>query len=434
MGKNDDPNLDCLIILVGTNPLPVYVSAMAMAGESTQIFLLHSKETSEFSSNIKKELSIKLLDKNIVEHEITASEPSNIREKINCILDPIDNEAKVAVNYTGGTKPMAAVAYHTIKEKFPNAYFTYLDAKSLSLIIEQKMQANDETIPLSDRLSLEFSSLLALHGYEILINEKNNVPIHVDTCQEIVSHLVSNSNAWRDWCDRNIRRMKPLPDGWKSELRKHLPLAKEISEETFDSAEDFLLWSGSDELQSEGRLKKIVIPSNFTFSNIFYSIKPYREDCTLGEFIDKDNFKNAGQLAKFLDGGWLEHYTLYSLKKESGILEAMINIESKHPNPHTFELDVVAMKGYQLFVISCTTSSERGLNKSKLFEAFARSRQIGGEEARFGIVSAYPAAASLENELREQWQSETAIKVFGLDHLPNLSKHLAEWINNESGK
>lgn len=427
--------IDYLILLMGTNPLPIYVSAIAIATAKTQVILVHTKETFDFANNARKILSLTLPIENISLHEVNARDPIRIRKRIREIINPIEPDLKVVLNYTGGTKPMSAITYHEVRSRFPKSDFTYLDAGSLSLIVEQEDRVNSQKIPLNENINLPFESLIGLHGYDIQFSRKNKEPIYISACQKIAECVYKDAETWREWCDRYLRRMKPIPDGWEKEFNLLSENAAELSDAKKERIKEFLEWAGSDEFQTEGKIKRIVIPSDSIFRDIFQAIKPSHGDMTLGEIINGSEFKNAGQLAKFLDGGWLEHFCLAALNniKEKGLIqEVLINIESREPNPHRFELDVVAMKGYQLFVLSCTTSTERGLNKSKLFEAFARSRQIGGEEARFGVVSAYPAAAELEKELRESWQSESAIRVFGPDCLPDLEGYLAAWINGES--
>lgn len=435
-GKNIIEGAGTLLLLVGTNPLPVYISAVLAADQSTQIFLLHSKRTYFFAENIRQALVSDFPVKNISLFEIKAREPALVRNSILAVLNHINQDCHVVLNFTGGTKVMSAVAYHEIKSRFLHAEFIYLDANSLSLIVEKPSQNDSLVIPLENRVALSFTTLLGLHGYECGINKKNHSPICVEACRKIASHVAHDARSWRNWCDRWLRRMKPIPEGWDETLSYFLPGEDELTEVFKTGLMNFLEWAGCDEINSDANLKKIEINQNNDFHDVFESLQPGRHLRTMEDMVGGENFfRNLGELAGFLDGGWLEHYCLHNLLllKEEGIIhEALLNIVSRDPNPHRFELDAVAMRGYQLFVISCTTSTERSLNKSRLFEAFARSRQIGGDESRFGVVSAYPAAAELEKELREEWKSKNVIRVFGPDCLMDLSRHLAGWINAES--
>lgn len=55
---------------------------------------------------------------------------------------------------------------------------------------------------------------------------------------------------------------------------------------------------------------------------------------------------------------------------------------------------------------------DRGLVKVKLFEAFSRAQQMGGDEARVALVSGYPQPDDLLEEINESWMaSRNKIKV-----------------------
>lgn len=77
------------------------------------------------------------------------------------------------------------------------------------------------------------------------------------------------------------------------------------------------------------------------------------------------------------------------------------------PNVRPFELDVVAVLGYQILVVSCTANANPDLIKRKGMEAILRARQLGGDEARAIVLcSAHPHDAQLiEDELKDEMGS-----------------------------
>lgn len=94
-----------------------------------------------------------------------------------------------------------------------------------------------------------------------------------------------------------------------------------------------------------------------------------------------------------------------------------------------FELDVAAIRGYQLFVISCTLEGRnhqmgKELRKSKLFEVVHRARQLGGAEAQICLVS---LADTDRKKLLEKQLKDDHIRVFGKDDLSNLKSKLQRW-------
>jgi len=132
-----------------------------------------------------------------------------------------------------------------------------------------------------------------------------------------------------------------------------------------------------------------------------------------GSFKEPTPNKNTEKAIEFLDGKWLELYVYNLLKRNISDKNIALynNWEIKKPewqSPNQkFELDVILIKGYQLIGISCTTSGQKHLCKSKGFEIFMRTRQIGGEEARSVLVT------RLSESQKEEVQSELEIDTGG---------------------
>lgn len=96
-------------------------------------------------------------------------------------------------------------------------------------------------------------------------------------------------------------------------------------------------------------------------------------------------------------------------------------------NDNKCELDVVILKGYQLYAITCTVKLKRKELKQKLFEVQQRAKQLGGDEANIGAVCLYLDSDDLEKELARDIGGN--VKVFGRDALPFLDDELFNWIN-----
>jgi len=86
------------------------------------------------------------------------------------------------------------------------------------------------------------------------------------------------------------------------------------------------------------------------------------------------------------------------------------------------------MRGYQFCAIFRSTDTRKGLLKLKLFEAYVRARQLGGDEARVALVCCSNDRHGLEHEMRRDVDPEGRIRVFGRKHLANLAEYLREWI------
>ncbi len=117
------------------------------------------------------------------------------------------------------------------------------------------------------------------------------------------------------------------------------------------------------------------------------------------------------------------------------------NARSEKDAPPSFELDVVALRGHQLFLFSCiategmerTTDNpaagDRSEAKKHLFEAYMRARQVGGDEARVALVSCVARPDTLKAEVVHEWDAEGKIEVFGREHLETLSTHIGAWFS-----
>ena len=112
-------------------------------------------------------------------------------------------------------------------------------------------------------------------------------------------------------------------------------------------------------------------------------------------------------------------------------------------NTQLFEFDVAATRGYRLFALSCTASSDKDLCKSKLFEAFHRARQMGGDEARVALLcglTSDKARDLLRKFRREFYSAEGAVHVFTIEQLkqamlnPNSTERTSfvDWLTGKA--
>lgn len=368
-----------LFLLIGTNPLPNYVAARLLLKPGGHLYLVHTTDTGKIAERLIAKLDL-VLGRNTTKIEVDDEARSdNIFEQVATYAKGLQD---VGLNYTGGTKTMAVHAYRAVAQNCPEAVFSYLDARSLRMIIEKKGQLPLE-LPVALTIRPKIETLLALHGYTLKHDPIQDV-IHPEVCQK----LAQDGIQWRKWCDDNLRSG---PDT-NSLNKKKLPAVLLPCFEGVD-------WQGCR---------------------------------NLGELAAKWEMK-VDQLAKWLDGKWLEHYTLWALQQiasECHIHQVGMNIE---PRARNFEFDVVAMRGYQLFAISCTTGSKKSALKSKLFEAYVRARQMGGDEARVGLVCCAPkdkpdsSPSAIQREIEESWDARGKVQVFGAEHLPDLPAYLKHW-------
>jgi hypothetical protein len=404
---------DHLILLIGGNPLPNAVAGQLLVRAEGTITLLHSGDTAATAQKLhtylknktkKAETNVTILFKGVNE-----TSPAHIVAEVTKQLNHIQGQS-VGLHYTGGTKTMSVHAYRAVDqwaEHKAKPIYSYLDARTLSLIVNDESQP----IPLSAEITLPFADLLALHGWHI--HEKDTpatTPVLPQFSQALLKlYCIDNLAAWNEWKEAELQaKCKKANGNWKSKTQ--------LNQITLNWPQDSELAELLDALQAElqqGADGLEIQPATLT-----------------------GGFKKPEELCKQLDGGfWLETCVLQALQSIAGThylhdvcMNIRVPIDSKD-----FELDVIAMRDYQLFAFSCDTGSDakggRGHLKLKLFEAYVRAQQLGGDEARAALVCSADDPTGLEAEMRRDLSPH--IKVFGRKHLENLADAFAQWIKPE---
>jgi hypothetical protein len=108
-------------------------------------------------------------------------------------------------------------------------------------------------------------------------------------------------------------------------------------------------------------------------------------------------------------------------------------LETVNDRGRKFEADVIALRGCRLFYFTCYTGNEKSRSKSKLFEALERAGQLGGDEAKIGLICNTDEPDVLQAECEETWGSfaSNQIAVFGRQHLPLLADELKQWFSRQ---
>jgi hypothetical protein len=162
----------------------------------------------------------------------------------------------------------------------------------------------------------------------------------------------------------------------------------------------------------------------------------------LDKAIAKKVISGIDSFCEWIDGKWLEHCVLEILHGLSPHLSLHSCAQNIVPKEVIFDLDVVAIRGYQLFAFSCSTDTDQSRDgskgdrsriKKKLFEAYIRARQLGGDEACVALISCSKDPESLEEEMRRDYDLEGRIRVFGRKHFNDLSSNICKWIQSQSG-
>lgn len=106
-----------------------------------------------------------------------------------------------------------------------------------------------------------------------------------------------------------------------------------------------------------------------------------------------------------------------------------------------FELDVVAVSGYQILVVSCTLETrhpagqtQQAVIKRKGMEAILRARQLGGDEAHAIVLCSADRnnTGRVERELYDEMGSTgTPLQIWGSDKWRQLSDNFYKYLRND---
>ncbi|MCS7025449.1 MAG: DUF1887 family CARF protein [Bryobacteraceae bacterium] len=381
-----------LILLVGSNPLPNYLVARVLK-PTKKIVLIHTDATHQVAERLASILH------NGTEIQL-ASLPSssNANAIANIVTSVMDEEGpeSVHLNYTGGTKIMAAHALLAFREKgglAENA--SYLNDGSQSLVFDD----GTGTCLKDQDLGLTLDLIGRLHGCE------------------------------RKSSSGSAQTTRPEPAGKLPQEPDAFEIAKKV-------ATDARLVESL--LQVGNHLKK------WPPENIW---RPQGLKLSVTQVPEESWSKLEAELwEKFLRGGWLE-VAVAAWVREAVDESPCQGIQWKLPGGRQFEIDVALVRHNRLYVISCTTDSALNLCKSKLFEVAMRSRQLGGDLARSALVcltdkgegnSQSTHIDQLKQDVQSLWEAPNKPEVFGLACLrewtgcerPKTLTKLEEWLKS----
>ncbi|MGC8779537.1 MAG: hypothetical protein ACP5UQ_01590 [Anaerolineae bacterium] len=380
---------DVLFLLIGSNPLPNHVAARLLAKEQGTVVLLHSKSTTEVAKRLANRLQAER--SNLTFQYYTVSEADGP-----AIAVQVENAARsfersyprktVGLNYTGGTKPMVAYSHRVLSQMFPGAVFSYLDARTLNMVIDPG-GGPVQYVPTGRQVQMTLAQIAALHGYEISGPREKPRDAAIATGIAEVHLANGGMDQWRGWLESWKNDGVKLPD-----LSRFPALAPAM--EAFNRA----------------------CGGSATESGVAQAL----------------GFERLEQCGKYLIGSWLEDYVLEALgrvNKELKLDDYGGELLLSTPRRPDFDMDVAATIGYQLFAISCRATDKKGGAKEHLMEIFVRASQLGGDEARFAAVTFCDDknVRDLQSEVTEAWDARGKIKVFGRSHIRDLSAHLLRW-------
>lgn len=439
---------DHLFLLVGTNPLPNWVAAKLLLNPGGRVHLFSTDGVRKQAGRLKKVLE---------EREkipVSAYETADADEQK--IFGDIERQAsklaqsgtgKIGLNYTGGTKMMSVHANRAMRQAVQDEkrrVLSYLDARTLAFKIDD--HAGSEPLnglqPENLRISLE--TLLDLHDQynsnDISYERRATCPLAAKGLVEAHSNY-AGQRTWREWCDAlNVGRIDPA----KLNEHEYRNVVRRLNQTVLLKLDEFIQdvevklnkkVSDGDLSRREAQARLDTIRGGYR--QYLAELKVNAGD-TLQTVAQVNGFNDSLDLAKWLDGMWLEHYALAQIQSCSPATQlnpdgCAVNLETRNKEGRRFEADVIALRGYQLFYFSCYSGSEHDKSKQKLFEAVERAAQLGGDEAKVALVCNHDKPKWLRQECEADWEGtkRNMIRVFGREDLPRLTSKLEDWFTGK---
>lgn len=395
--------VDHLFLLIGTNPLPNYVAACLLSNPGAHIYLLHTDVTVDIASRLRRLLQrVESLTNTTFDlHEISSTDGSEIRHDVGKLLEQIEQaqgpNPSTGLHYTGGTAAMSVHTYSAFEYKFPQTVFSYLDARTLSMRFDGRGGQATRKVYVSEKCQVTLETLVRLHGYGGFKTEpkQQSHNLCVERIIKALLEIHSTPEGFEQWRSYGRTRYENFPD-----LDQYQALSPFLDAASICCGDE---------------------------------VGPGALAAAMGKFSQFISY------SQWFNGVWIEEYvlncvaalaTLESIGSYGMGLEPIRGQRSRSST--LFEIDVAAMRGYQLFAISCMVAGLSGKEsknryKEHLLEIYVRARQLGGDEARVALVCHFADPELLEKEIEESWFTEGRVCVFGLPHLTDLHVHLQRW-------
>lgn len=372
-----DPSTETLVLLVGSNPLPNHLVACALRPK--RIGLVYTRETEVAKDRLKSQLRQALKSVSFVEPDPFVEDATcatTVRRTIDLLLGQDDQNDSVCLNYTGGTKVMAAHARMAFAEGGGNpARATYLDEGGRD--VAPRLRHDDGRSRSLAELggpALDLQTVLALHGIQHKPRTALAGAPTEDDARAILCGVIRNPELAATLYQER-RRL--------AELRK--PRAAVST--PFRPSEHGL------------KLSIRALPESEQMSRKLYE-----------------------SWYKFIGGEWLEEWIGTQLRglPLAPRPEIAVGVNAFRGDARAnLEVDVATVHGHRSYFISCTTDATKAVCKSKLFEVAVRSRQLGGDLARAALVCLADdgTVEALQQDIDDLWGATNTTQVFGLSDL-----------------
>lgn len=348
-----------LVLLVGANPLPNYLAAATLRPQ--RVLLLYTPETMQPKDRLTRALRDRLRIAAVDDRQV---EDATSAKRVRVACESVFSD-DVHLNYTGGTKVMAAIARMVFRERGGlDRDASYVDESDGLLRFDDD---GPSRALVTDALDLD--TILALHDFDKKVAKTAlaNDPTDMDA-EAVARACLANQRL----APSLYQRLTDTPGKGISAPRfRACPLT---------------------DLSFPGRSR---VPG---------------ADWTT---------KEVEHWVKFLRGPWLEQWAADVMRQTAGSdasLHVGVNLTR---DKRGTELDVIMIRQHRLHLLSCTIDDKIDRCKLKLFEATWRARQVGGDLARSALACFLSTsdADEVRTDVAATWGESNTPTVFDLADL-----------------
>ncbi len=308
----------------------------------------------------------------------------HIRDRMFDLLDQSDSEA-MALNATGGTKPMSIAAYEVFRAFEKPIFYVHPDEDRLIWMYPEDQASHT----LANRVKLP--DFLASYGAQITHQgDKHGVPVRL---RELTQRLIVEAQG----------------------LSAPLSILNAYA------------------AQARTRATVLVDNAHLGYAEFINLCGIFEQEGLLN--LEGNRLRFPNEAARFyVNGGWLEDHVYglcLNIKKIHNIqdIARSLEVERNHMKPPIRnELDVVFLKHNRLYLIECKTHSDKsmrdGKNTETLYKLDSLRDLIGGLQARAMLVY-----FNTLNDYDRQRARDLGIMVCDSRNLTQLPEELLKWIN-----
>lgn len=433
-----------VLLTVGTNPLPVLVAAWRIASrmKPRNLFLLHSSQTEPMALAVTDQLRSRWFAEGIEPILIEmapvqdAASPKAIADTVHQIV--LKHPWGWHLHYTGGTKTMVLKAMQAFgaAKVFPITD-SYLDVNHHA-VLDQAGGYLDRKIQDERRCwNLELRDLCKLHGLTVdfrlehRYTTTDNVQTGCSACfgrakaetgdipyplngepldlewEGISADTFHLLTGFEEINKKNIEVFRKSFKNWKNSWPM-LPSADVSTPIHWPSLPGLHADNSREWMALPDRINKVLTGIRWDAVRGLQKVQagPSSDLARMMHLVHGGDLELAAHkhLREALEGRGLK----FSIRHSTHI--AHLPPRERQPVQRCFELDVVAILGYQVVVVSCVRENKqcsRSSVKNKAFEALHRARQVGGDGARAIVICGLDGGAA--EDLQEELHDETGL-------------------------